>query len=267
MMHEVGAVVDVRPLSVIAPHRSRKGLPMADKVPTRAASRRLPRDQRMATIMQTARAVLRERGSEQFLTSEVAERCGVSEGTIYKYFATKRDLLIQVAEAWFEEFLVEEQPSSRERPLRNRLLRVVWHNLSLIRRERALTRFVLMELRSDPNYRNMRIYDLNRRIAAQVMDVVEDGVKRGELRDDVPLKLIRDMIFGAIEHQTWAYLRGEGDFSVEDSAEGITDIVYRGIAKQPQQSPTRLGDTLARLERAAELIESGLKSIADSQKE
>jgi AcrR family transcriptional regulator len=243
---------------------------MADKVPTRATSRRLPRDQRMATIMQTARAVLRERGSEQFLTSEVAERCGVSEGTIYKYFATKRELLIQVAEAWFEEFLVEEQPSSRERPLRDRLLRVVWHNLSLIRRERALTRFVLMELRSDPNYRTMRIYELNRRIAAQVMDVVEDGVKRGELRDDVPLKLIRDMIFGAIEHQTWAYLRGEGDFSAEDSAEGITDIVYRGIAKQSQSSPARMparmDNTLARIERAAELIESGLKSIADSQK-
>jgi TetR/AcrR family transcriptional regulator, fatty acid metabolism regulator protein len=240
---------------------------MADKAPTRATSRRLPRDQRMATIMQTARAVLRERGSEQFLTSEVAERCGVSEGTIYKYFVTKRDLLIQVAEAWFEEFLVEEQPSSRERPLRDRLLRVVWHNLSLIRRERALTRFVLMELRSDPNYRNMRIYELNRRIAAQVMDVVEDGVKRGELRSDVPLKLIRDMIFGAIEHQTWAYLRGEGDFSAEDSAEGITDIVYRGIAKQTRSSPARMDDTLARIERAAVLIESGLKSIADSQKE
>jgi TetR/AcrR family transcriptional regulator, fatty acid metabolism regulator protein len=241
--------VDVRPLPMLAPQQSRKGLTMADKVPTRTASKRLPRDQRMATIMQTARAVLRERGSEQFLTSEVAERCGVSEGTIYKYFATKRDLLIQVAEAWFEEFLVEEQPSNRQRPLRDRLLRVIWHNLSLIRRER-----------------NMRIYELNRRIAAQVMDVVEDGVKRGELRSDIPLKLIRDMIFGAIEHQTWAYLRGEGDFSVDDTADGITDIVYRGIARLPPPSAARIDDTLARIERAAELIESGLKSIADNQK-
>jgi hypothetical protein len=112
----------------------------------------------------------------------------------------------------------------------------------------------------------MRIYELNRRIAAQVMDVVEDGVKRGELRSDIPLKLIRDMIFGAIEHQTWAYLRGEGDFSVDDSADGITDIVYRGIARLPPPSAARIDDTLARIERAAELIESGLKSIADNQK-
>ena len=37
-------------------------------------------------------------------------------------------------------------------------------------------------------------------------------------------------VFGAIEHQTWAYLRGEGDFSVEQSALAITDILIAGIA-------------------------------------
>jgi len=41
-----------------------------------------------------------------------------------------------------------------------------------------------MELRADPTYRTMRIYDQNRRIAAQVVDVVEDGVKRGVLRGE-----------------------------------------------------------------------------------
>ncbi|HEU0221710.1 MAG TPA: TetR/AcrR family transcriptional regulator [Paracoccaceae bacterium] len=175
---------------------------MATGSNTRPAARRLSRDARVATIMETARAVLRERGSEQFLTSEVAERCGISEGTIYKYFPTRRDLLIQVAEAWFEEFLAEERPASRQRPIRDRLFDVIWSSLSIIRRERALTRFVLMDLRADPNYRRMRIYELNRQIAAWVTEVVEDGMKTGELRDDIPVKLARDMIFGCIEHQT-----------------------------------------------------------------
>src|SRR5215218_11076516 len=115
--------------------------------------------------MQTARAVLRERGSEQFLTSEVAERCGVSEGTIYKYFKTKRDLLAKVAEEWFEEFLTEEPPPSRDQPIRDRLFHVIWRNLSSIRREPVLTRFVLMELRADPHYRQMPVYEQSRRFA------------------------------------------------------------------------------------------------------
>ena len=235
---------------------------MADRTPTRPAARRLPRDQRVAVIMQTARAVLRERGYEQFLTTEVAERCGISEGTIYKYFPTKRDLLIQVAEVWFDEFIVDELPSNKQRPIRERLFHVIWKSLSIIRREPALTRFVLLDLRADPNYRNMRIYQQNRQIAAEVMNVVEDGIKQGVLRSDLPLKRIRDMIFGCIEHQTWAYLRGEGDFSVEDSAEGITDILMRGIAAGPAAPAGDVSAALGRLETVTAALSRELKSIS-----
>jgi len=235
---------------------------MTETTPTRQSTRRLPKDQRVATILQAAREVLRERGYEQFLTSEVAERCGISEGTIYKYFATKRDLLIQVAEGWFEEYVTKEPPPSVQRPVRDRLFHVIWNNLSLVRRQPTLSRFVLMELRPDPNYRSMRIYQINRRIAEKVMSVVRDGVASGELRGDISLKLVRDMIFGAIEHQTWAYLRGEGDFSIEDSAEGITDVVFRGIVAG---APATTGDadaTLARLEKVAVALEDNVKALS-----
>jgi len=237
---------------------------MAEASPTRPGTRRLPRDQRVATILQGAREILRERGYEQFLTAEVAERCGISEGTIYKYFATKRDLLIQVAEGWFEEFLTAEAPPSVQRPIRDRLFHVIWNNLSLVRRQPTLSRFVLMELRPDPNFRAMRIYEINKRIAEKVMEVIRDGVARGDLRGDISLKLIRDMIFGAIEHQTWAFLRGEGDFSVEDSAEGITDVVLRGIAARPAAAQTDWDSTLARIEKVATRLEAAAPRIADA---
>jgi AcrR family transcriptional regulator len=238
---------------------------MAQTGNPRPAARRLPRDQRVAAILHEARAVLRDRGSEQFPTAEVAERCGVSEGTIYKYFPTKRDLLIQVAESWFEEFLDDIQPNNPQLPIRDQLLHVIWTNLSLIRREPALTRFVLMDLRADPAYRTMRIHDLNRSIAAKATDVVEAGVKAGVLRADIPLKLVRDMIFGAIEHQTWAYLRGEGDFSVDESAAGITDVVYSGIAVRSDHPEGDLGAAVARLERVTRDLTEGLAHLSDGR--
>jgi AcrR family transcriptional regulator len=234
---------------------------MAERSPSRPTKRRMPRDQRVAIILETARGVLRDRGSEQFLTTEVAERCGISEATIYKYFPTKRDLLIQVAEGWFDEFLAEDLPLSRKRPIRECLFQVIWNNLSIIRREPALTRFVLMEVRADPSYRQMRIYQQNREFAARVMDVVEDGIRRGELRANVSLKLVRDMIFGAIEHRTWAFLRGEGDFSVEESAEGITDIVMLGLALHPGQQGGEMQFALDRLEKIAEALRGELASL------
>jgi len=234
---------------------------MQPKPSIRTSARRLPRDQRVAAILQMARTVLRERGGEQFLTSEVAERCGTSEATIYKYFPTKRELMIQMAESWFDEFLAEDYPARASGTLRDRLYQAIWWSLSSIRREPALTRFVLMELRADPNYRQMRIYQQNREIVGRVMSIMEDGRTEGLLRDDVPRRLVRDMIFGAIEHQTWAYLRGEGDFSVDESAEWITEVILRGTASQSPTGNT-LSDAVAMLEKVTDSLkkQAGAKS-------
>lgn len=224
----------------------------------RPATRRLPRDQRVAAILQTARVVLRERGFENFLTLEVAERCGVSEGTIYKYFASKRDLLIKVSEDWFDEFLNDDYAERSGGTLRERLFHVIWRSLSVVKREPVLTRFVLLDLRSDPNYRNMRIYEQNREIVARVMRVIKDGMDSGDIRAEIPLTLVRDMVFGGIEHQTWAYLRGEGDFSVEASAESLTDVLLRGIGTPgvAPPEPDALNRVAARLEAIADRLET-----------
>ncbi len=40
------------------------------------------------------------------------------------------------------------------------------------------------------------------------------------------------MIFGSIEHQTWAYLRNQGEFSVDETGEAIANMVFRGAAEE-----------------------------------
>jgi TetR/AcrR family transcriptional regulator, fatty acid metabolism regulator protein len=194
-----------------------------------ARSRRLSKDMRVADIMRGARALLRERGAEQFLTSELAERCGISEATIYKYFNSRRDLLIKVAEDWFEEFVEDEHPHDRELPFEDRLLQVIRKNLTIIRSEPALTRFLLSDLRGDPNYRSMRIYEQSRQVAKGITNIVDDGITSGAVRAGVQSRTVRNMVQGYIEYQVWSFLRGEGDFSVEQSARAITDIIVQGI--------------------------------------
>ena len=227
----------------------------------RPVSRRLPRDERIAKIMAVTRTMLAEKGHDGIVTAEVAKRCGVSEATIYKYFDSKRDLLIRAAEQWFDEMLREEHRSVAGRGALEALRQLVWRSLSVVRREPALTRFVLLDLRPDPAYRSMPVFELNRRFTAQVSEALREGVRSGELRDDVPVSLLRDMIFGCIEHQTWAFLRGEGDFSVDQVTDGIATVVHRGMRSTPAAPAAagrdRLGDTVARLERVAAKLEKG----------
>ncbi len=203
---------------------------MPHSPPPRVRNRLSP-DERISEIMAITRQMLSEKGYEKIITSEVADRCGISEATIYKYFASKRDLLVRVAEQWFEEILaVDDQHATTTKGIRDRLRRLVWESLAVVRKEPSLTRFVLMELRSDPSYRSMHIYTLNRKFTGKISAVLNQAVKTGEFRNDVPVSLLRDMIFGCIEHQIWTFLRGEGDFSVDLAADGISNVIYRGMA-------------------------------------
>src|SRR3546814_19274358 len=61
------------------------------------------------------------------------------------------------------------------------------------------------------------------------MQVLKEAHAKGEIDGALSLPLLRDMIFGAIEHQTWAFLREEGDFSVDETTDGITAVVFRGM--------------------------------------
>jgi AcrR family transcriptional regulator len=191
---------------------------------------RLKPDERIAELIAVSRTLLAEVGYERFLPAEVARRCGVSEGTIYRYFPTKRALLVRVAEEWLDEVLGVEPDVAHHDTTREQLRFVVRHAVEVVRKEPVLTRFIFNELRPDPDFRAGAVYQLNRRITKMVTRVLQDAVERGDFRDDVSLELLRDMIFGAIEHQAWAYLRGEGDFSTDDTADGITQVIYRGMS-------------------------------------
>ena len=93
----------------------------------------------------------------------------------------------------------------------------------------------ISELRSAPDYRKSAAYRLNRDYTGMVEQVVREAIESGEFRADVNVRTVRDMIFGAIEHRTWAFLRGEGKFPLDGTAEEITSIVFRGMSASPDQ--------------------------------
>jgi AcrR family transcriptional regulator len=215
---------------------------------TRRPASRLPRERRVSDIMEAARAVFEENGYHEALLSEIAERAGVVEGTIYRYFDNKRDLLLRVMEQWYEELLAENNDLSSIAGSRARLRALVWRHLTSIRRRPALSRMMLMEIRPDPGYRSTRLYELNRAYTHQVTDIVRHGVATGEFVADVPPALVRDMLYGCIEHHTWAFLRGEGDFAVDATADAITALVHRGLVAPGNDVVARLESVAARLE-------------------
>jgi TetR/AcrR family transcriptional regulator, fatty acid metabolism regulator protein len=205
---------------------------MSASASRRRRRERLPRDERVADIMQAARAVFCEKGYEAASTAEIAAKAGVVEGTLYRYFSSKRELLIKVVENFYEGTLADYERQLRGvRGTWNRLRFLIWKHLSVIHADPALCRLIIHEMRPWPEYSRSSVFKLNQRYTQRTLAVIKEGIASGEFRSDLPLRIVRDMIFGCAEHHTWAYLRGEGNFSPEAAADAITDLVCKGLAR------------------------------------
>ncbi|MGH8456269.1 MAG: TetR/AcrR family transcriptional regulator [Stenotrophobium sp.] len=216
---------------------------------------RLGREERVGHILHAARDVFCEKGYEQAAVAEIASRMGVVEGTIYKYFPTKRELLLKVLEHWYEEMFGDyARLLTGVTGTRARLRFLVWRHLRTVREYPLLCRLMFREVRSEQDYHGSGLHGKNRRYTQFLMDVIREGVEAGEFRRDVPLTLLRDLVYGGIEHHSWNFICGRGDLDIDAVADQITAVLCAGIAAQAEsgnleQHTERLGQIASRLER------------------
>jgi AcrR family transcriptional regulator len=216
----------------------------------------MPAEKRVSDIMSAARAVLAERGAQESFISEVAERAGVVEGSLYRFFSSKRDLIEKVAENWYEEMLTDYSVHlDGVHGTRNRLRFVIHHHLAIIKKEPALARMVFQEFRPAKDYRSTRLFALNQTYTQRIVEIVKAAILDGEFHGDFSPAMVRDMIFGGIEHRVWAFLRNEGDFDVSRTADAVTDFVCRAMGAAGAEPAERVSAALSRIEAVADRLE------------
>jgi AcrR family transcriptional regulator len=201
----------------------------------RIAAPRLAREQRVDEILVSARTVFCEKGYEAAAVAEIAARIGVVEGTIYKYFPTKRELLLRVLANWYDELFGDY---TREllsvSGARARLHLLVWRHLRSIRDYPQLCRLMFREVQSEQQYRGTVLHELNRRYTQLLVAVIDQGAASGEFRSDVAPALLRAMVYGGIEHHSWNYVCGRGELDIDSVADQLVAVICDGLAQPPR---------------------------------
>ena len=192
---------------------------------------RLPAEQRRGEIMAAALSVLREKGWQEATLAEIARRADIVEGSVYRFFANKHDLLIAVLERWYEGMIADFDAQLAGIPgVQDRLHFMIRRHLTTIHDDPMLCNAMFREVRSSPGYADSSSAELNRRYVRRTQDVVREGMESGAFRASLPMPLVRDLIFGCIEHHTWDYLHGRGEFDVGAVADAIIDLLLHGLA-------------------------------------
>jgi hypothetical protein len=75
---------------------------------------------------------------------------------------------------------------------------------------------------------------LNQRYTSIVVSLVQKAAVRGEIRSGIDPRLVRDLIFGTVEHRAWSAVQGR-QIDVEKTARELVDIVMAGLQPVKQE--------------------------------
>ena len=181
------------------------------------------------------RELLRDKEFDAITTSEIAGTAGVNEALIYRYFGDKRGLLHQILSEFLDNYVgkIEKDLAGITGPL-ERLRRLVWLHIRMYESNRVFAKLLLLEVRSFPGYFGGHCYAQVKRYSDILLDILEKGVASGEIRDDIPIRSLRQVVIGGIEHLCLPEVIFDRDFSVDQLTEDLCNTLYRGIARQQE---------------------------------
>ena len=182
-------------------------------------------------ILDAAASVFAEKGFHRATTKEIAQRAGVSEGTIYNYFTNKADLLVGIMTRLAElENLDVELESALQGDAREPLVAMVRQRLGRIQQSQEMLQAVLSEMLVDPGLRERFYQQYALRITTLLERYVGARIELGHMRPvDVPLtvRLIQSMFVGLI---IWRILGDEVIQSRwDDVPEALATLVLDGL--------------------------------------
>jgi AcrR family transcriptional regulator len=208
-------------------------------------------EQRVRDILRVGREVFAERGYERATTTEIAQRLGASEATVFTYFRGKRELCMRVIQDWYDEIIAAiEAGLPRDKPVREQLEFVVLTHLRLfLIQGTGLCALVLSEGRTKGQDLGEGFVELQRRYTAPLMDLLARGQAAGEVRQDIPLRLLRSLVFGPMEHMLWEVVITGRQIDVEASARDLVALLWPAV-QAPGHELQRLRELRGQLQQA-----------------
>ena len=187
---------------------------------------------RTAQLLDAAAHVFSHKGYEKATTKEIAEVADVSEGTLFNYFATKRDLLIGVAKAYADEVAADIESVKGESF--EDMLAQLMANRFRRGRERRLFMLFLYEARLNADVHRYYVQEALHRIIVTTEQRLKSLIKSGTIRPIDPAVAAR-MMSATIMGFAALFELGESisTNTPERLGADVTDIYLNGLRQQP----------------------------------
>lgn len=187
-------------------------------------------------ILKAAGDIFFEKGYHSATVEEIAKRAEIGKGTIYQYFPSKHDILLEMLQIKFGKYTDGiEESVQQEDSVENNMRRVIQNHFTELEN---IYRFAnnLFHMGNDSAHcgtpASTLMTDYKNRITGAFVKMIQVGQSRGELREGDPT-LIAAAIIGTlvgisgwlIEHHGFQ----DDDTKKDSFVDSVTQIVLAGL--------------------------------------
>ena len=194
-------------------------------------------------ILKAALKVFTEKGYSASTTSEIAREAGVAEGTIFRHFKTKKEILLATLIPLMQNFIGPGVTNSLHDlllqhdnlPMEDVLLLILEDRQKHISALWPLLRIVLLEANYHPELRDVLLNNVVTHAQESLLMFLQKRQSKGELRDDLDAwTMMRSFVgaFAAYLVSKTLFPEREQDHENRQELKAIVTLFLRGVQKE-----------------------------------
>ena len=185
-------------------------------------------------ILEAATALFSEHGFAAAKVADICERADVAQKTFFNYFASKQDLLREIAAYALDELLVEVETARKaEHTTAARLARFFAQTAARIEQGGAMHRELVTELVHTVHSLPEKS-EHARRLHAAFGEIVREGLAAGELTRRHAPETLTQMILGAYYVLIFDYANLDGH-PIRAHADAAARLLADALAARPEE--------------------------------
>jgi TetR/AcrR family fatty acid metabolism transcriptional regulator len=208
-----------------------KGGSQTPVTPDGNAAHGVPRNaEKYQRILDAAVAVFADKGFFNSRISDIADRAGVADGTVYLYFKNKEEILRTAINTAFDAFMSHARTELEKLPNpADRLRRLAFLHLDALGSNRNLAVVFQMELRQSTRFLSEFSHHHMVEYLRLVRAAISDGQGSGFFRHGMPDKVVANCFFGALDEMVTSWVLSEHEYHLAGMADAVVDIFLNGM--------------------------------------
>lgn len=196
------------------------------------------------SILEAAVEIFSDKGFSAASTSEIAQKAGVAEGTIFRYYKTKKDLLLSIVgptmSRMIAPFVMRNFNGVLDMPFESYeafLRAFILNRLEFARNNFKIIRILIQEIPFQPVLRKHFSENILSQVLERVTAITEHFKAKGEIIEAPTPAIIRFTVSSVIGYLvTRLLLMPEKDWNDEEEINLILSFMLHGIGGPGQQA-------------------------------